>query len=195
MATPLRRPDDDITKAKAALRKQLIAAREALDPKERSRLSTALMEAVMALPQFQSARSVLATMAIGAEWNTGPLIRAARQAGKAIVLPRVTPKPSRLELHRLDDPKDLVPGVWDIPEPHAERCPVVRLEELDFALVPALAADRRGYRLGYGAGYFDGLLQGRGPRPYCVTALPAQFVVDELPHNERDVPVDKVITA
>jgi len=203
MANPLRVPGDDIARRKAELRKRMAAARDALDPKERARLSSALMEAAMALPQFQSARSVLATMVIGTEWNTGPLIRAARRDGKAIVLPRVTRLaaeggnrgPSRLVLHRLDDPKDLVAGVWNIPEPDPRRCPVVRLDEVDFALVPALAVDRHRYRLGYGAGYFDGLLKGRGAKPFCVTALPQAFVVDELPHHERDVPVDLVVTA
>jgi 5-formyltetrahydrofolate cyclo-ligase len=203
MASPQRRPDDGIAARKAELRKRMIAARDALDPKQRARLSSALMEAVMALPRFKSARSVLATMVIGAEWNTGPLIRAARRDGKAIVLPRVarvapqgiTRGPSRLEIHRLDDPKDLVPGVWNIPEPDPARCPVVKLEDVDFALVPALAVDRNRYRLGYGAGYFDGLLRGRGSKPFCVTALPEAFVVDELPRHERDVPVDLVITA
>ena len=61
---------------------------------------------------------------------------------------------------------------------------------MDFALVPALAVDREGYRLGYGAGYFDRLLAGRGSRPYCVTALPAAFVVERLPREAHDVPVD-----
>jgi 5-formyltetrahydrofolate cyclo-ligase len=70
----------------------------------------------------------------------------------------------------------------------------VALAGVDFALVPALAVDRRGYRLGYGAGYFDKLLAGRKARPYCVTALPAAFVVESLPHEPHDVAVDLVMS-
>jgi 5-formyltetrahydrofolate cyclo-ligase len=59
--------------------------------------------------------------------------------------------------------------------------------------VPALAVDRTGFRLGYGAGYFDRLLTGRGARPYCVTALPAAFVIASVPREPHDVPVDLVL--
>ena len=68
------------------------------------------------------------------------------------------------------------------------------LPDVDFALVPALAIDRRRYRLGYGAGFFDGLLGGRGARPFCVTALPQAFHLDELTVESHDVPVDLVIS-
>jgi 5-formyltetrahydrofolate cyclo-ligase len=66
----------------------------------------------------------------------------------------------------------------------------VVLADVDFALVPALAIDRDGYRLGYGAGYFDKLLAGRGPRPRCVTALPSEFVLERVPREPHDVAVD-----
>jgi 5-formyltetrahydrofolate cyclo-ligase len=88
---------------------------------------------------------------------------------------------------------DLKPGVWEIPEPDPERCPAIGFASVDFALVPALAADRDGYRLGYGAGYFDRLLGGRGARPYCVTALPAAFIVERLPRERHDIAVDRVV--
>jgi 5-formyltetrahydrofolate cyclo-ligase len=87
-----------------------------------------------------------------------------------------------------------VPGVWDIPEPDPSRCRKLELSEVDFALVPALAIDARRYRLGYGAGYFDGLLAGRGASPFCVTALPAMFHVERLPAEAHDVPVDLVLS-
>jgi 5,10-methenyltetrahydrofolate synthetase len=100
-----------------------------------------------------------------------------------------------LRLHRVADlAADLVPGVWDIPEPDPARCPEVALSAVDFAWIPALAADRHGYRIGYGAGYFDKLLAGRGSRPFCACALPAAFVVESIPHEMHDVAVDLVLT-
>jgi 5-formyltetrahydrofolate cyclo-ligase len=180
---------------KKALRREMIARRDALPPAERARLGTLLMQRVLALPQLARARSVLTTMAIGSELDTGPLIARARAEGKTLILPRVGGTPKRLEIYAVEDPeRDLVPGVWDIPEPDPARCPRVALTDVDFALVPALAIDRRRYRLGYGAGFFDGLLGGRGSRPFCVTALPQAFHVDELPAESHDVPVDLVIS-
>jgi len=181
-------------KEKAALRTEMIARRDALPESERERVAQALTDLVASLPQYAAARSVLATMAIGTEWDTGIFLARAAADGKAIVLPRVTPPPRRLQLHAVADmERDLIPGVWNIPEPDPARCEAVTLDDVDFALVPALAADREGFRLGYGAGYFDGLLTGRKSRPYCVTALQSGFIVERLPNEPHDVPVDLVL--
>ena len=180
--------------SKAALRSEMIARRDAVPESERRRIAEALTGLIVALPQYAAARSVLATMAFGSEWNTQSLIERARADRKALVLPRVTAPPRHLELHAVLDPqRDLTPGVWNIPEPDPARCESVALESVDFALVPALAADRRGFRLGYGAGYFDRLLAGRKSRPYCVTALPTAFIVERLPQESHDVAVDLVL--
>src|SRR5262245_22510221 len=137
---------------KKALRRDLVARRDAIPGPERERLASALIANVTALPPYRAARSVLATMSIGSEWNTRAFVARCRAEGKRIVLPRITPPPRHLALHEVADDRDLVPGVWDIPEPDPKRCPEVRFADIDLALVPALAADRAGYRLGYGAG-------------------------------------------
>src|SRR4029079_4196814 len=177
--------------AKAALRTEMIARRDALPDSERERVAEALMDLVVSLPQYVAARTVLATMAIGSEWPTGPFLARAAADRKSVVLPRVTPPPRRLQLHAVADlERDLVPGVWNIPEPDPARCEAVTLADVDFALVPALAADREGFRLGYGAGDFDGLLTGRRALPFCVIALPTAFIVERLPTEPHDVAVD-----
>ena len=182
-------------KAKAALRTGMIARRDALPAAERERLARELAGALAALPQYGRARSVLTTMSIGSELSTRPFIDRALADGKSIVLPRVSEPPRRLRIHRVEDlGRDLKPGVWDIPEPDPARCPEITLAEVDFAWIPALAVDAEGYRLGYGAGSFDKLLAGRGPLPYCVAALPAAFLVEGLPHEPHDIPVDLVLT-
>src|SRR5260221_9382228 len=179
---------------KASLRSEMVARRDALPEGERERVAEALTGLVVALPQYAAARTVLATMAIGSEWATERFLERAAADGKGIVLPRVTAPPRRLQLHRVPDlRRDLVPGVWNIPEPDPARCEAVELEAVDFALVPALAADREGFRLGYGAGYFDRLLTGRKARPFCVTALPTAFIVERLPSEPHDGPVDLVL--
>jgi hypothetical protein len=70
--------------------------------------------------------------------------------------------------------RDLVPGVWDIPEPDPARCREVQLADVDFALVPRARRDATGYRLGYGAGYLRPAARRPRRRPYCVIALPAR---------------------
>jgi len=180
---------------KKRLRRELIARRDAMPASERERLAASMARHVTALAEFRSARSVLATMSIGSEWSTRAFIDAALADAKTVVLPRISAeKPKRLVLYAVADMnRDLVSGVWDIPEPDPSRCREIDLAAVDFALVPALAVDRDNYRLGYGAGYFDGLLGSRKVKPYCVTALPSPFIVDSLPHEPHDVPVDLVV--
>jgi len=180
---------------KQRLRREMIARRDALPAAERERLAAAMARHVTTLAEYRSARTVLATMSIGSEWSTLPFLESARADGKTLVLPRISDaKPRRLELYSVANlAADLVPGVWNIPEPNPARCRKVDLSAVDFALVPALAVDRDNYRLGYGAGYFDGLLGSRKVKPYCVTALPRAFIVERLPHEPHDVPVDAVL--
>jgi len=183
-----------IPSLKAGLRRELLARRDALPESERARIAEALVEKIASLPRYAAARSVLATMAIGSEWNTRLFLERARADGKAVVLPRLTPPPRHLEIHRVGDlDRDLVPGVWNIPEPDPARCRPVTIADVDFAVVPALAVDLDGYRLGYGAGYFDRLLAGRGPSTYCVAAIPAAFVVESLPHESHDQALDLIV--
>ncbi len=183
-----------MTTGKSRLRQEMIARRDAMPQEERARIAAALTEALAGLAEYAAARSVLATMSIGSEWDTRPFLDRARADGKAIVLPRLTAPPRRLQLHAVEDlERHLVPGVWDIPEPDPGRCAAVELAQVDFALVPALAVDRCGFRLGYGAGYFDKLLAGRAARPFCVTALAAAFVVEALPREAHDIAVDLVV--
>ena len=183
-----------MTEQKSVLRQEMITRRDALPEAECARIATALTAQLIRLPQYAAAGSVLATMSIGSEWNTRAFLDRARADGKVVVLPRISPPPKRLQLHAVGDlDRDLVPGVWNIPEPDSQRCPPVDFGSVDFALVPALAVDRACFRLGYGAGYFDKLLTGRRARPFCVAALPAAFVVESLPHEAHDVPVDMVL--
>jgi 5,10-methenyltetrahydrofolate synthetase len=179
---------------KKRLRQEVVARRDALPASARARIARTLTERLTDLAEFRAARSVLATMSIGSEWDTRPFLEAAQAEGKAIVLPRISAPPRRLELYVVDNlATDLVPGVWSIPEPDPARCARVEFGGVDFAVVPALLVDREGYRLGYGAGYFDRLLAGRAQLPYCVTALAAPFVVEGLPREAHDVAVDFVI--
>jgi 5-formyltetrahydrofolate cyclo-ligase len=189
MSRAAERPPD-----KKQLRRELIARRDAFSHDDLAHAAARLTARLVALPEYARAASVLATMSIGSEWSTRAFLDRARADGKTVVLPRITPPPRHLEIHAVDDmARDLVPGVWDIPEPDPQRCRKLEFSDVDFALVPALAVDREGFRLGYGAGYFDRLLAGRGKRPFCVTALPAAFIVPQLPREPHDVPVDRVL--
>ena len=180
--------------AKLALRREVLALRDALPADVRAAASAAIAERVAALGEFAAANAVLLTLAFGSEWNTLPLVRAALAAAKTIVVPRVDRQTRMLELHSIADPdRDVVPGHLDIPEPRAER-PRVPREAIDFVLVPGVAFDLEGRRLGYGGGYYDRLLPLLDERaPRIAGAFHVQ-IVERVPAGPHDIAVDAIVT-
>ena len=179
--------------AKAELRRRFLSTRDALAPGTPA-FAQSITQKLRALPEYQAARVVLATLSFGTEWDTRPFADGVLADGKTLVLPRAVKKPRVLELYAVTDlAHDLVPGVFGIEEPDPVRCRRVPLDEVDFALVPAVAADGQGNRLGYGAGYFDRLLAGAGPALFRIVALPAALIVARLPCEPHDVPVDAIL--
>src|SRR5258708_37923993 len=147
----MRAPEPSLEKKR--LHREMIARRDAMPAAERERLAATMARHVAALPEYRSARTVLATMSIGSEFSTRHFIDRARADGKTLVLPRITEeKPRRLELHAVEDfSRDLVAGVWDIPEPDPARCRREEITAVAFALVPALSVVREILTIDYGA--------------------------------------------
>jgi para-aminobenzoate synthetase component 1 len=180
---------------KSRLRKSLLAQRDALFAKGSGPFAALITQRLRALTEYRRARTVLATLSFGTEWDTRGFAQGALADGKTLVLPRVVRETRSLELYAVKDlGADLAPGVWGIEEPDPLRCRRVALSEIDFALVPALSCDPGGVRLGYGAGYFDRLLAGAGTRTFRVVALPEALALPELPSEAHDVPVDALLT-
>jgi para-aminobenzoate synthetase component 1 len=180
---------------KAATRRELLAARDALFSGGSGAFSGAMTARLRALPEYRRARTVLCTLSFGTEWDTRAFAEGALADGKVLVLPRVVREPRSLALYAVADlGADLVPGAWGIEEPDPARCRPVPISEVDFALVPALSCDEQGVRLGYGAGFFDRLLAGAGTRTFRVVALPEALVRVSVPREAHDVPVDALLT-
>jgi 5-formyltetrahydrofolate cyclo-ligase len=179
-----------VREAKRALRRRIKDWRDGLTPAERDEMTEQVARRVFDLGAYRRARHVLAYAAHGSEVGTDAITAGILKDGKGLILPRVTEE--GLVLHRVEDPsRDLVPGVWDIPEPAAD-CPVVAPEEVDLFLLPGLAFDALGRRLGYGRGYFDRTLADV-PGAKVALAFDGQ-VVDQVPVGPRDVAVDGVVT-
>ena len=180
--------------AKLALRREVLALRDALPAAVRAGASAAIAQRVAALPEFAAARAVLLTLPFRSEWNTLPLVHAALAGSKTVVVPRVDRQTRMLELHSIADPdRDVVPGHLDIPEPRAER-PRVPRDAIDFVLVPGVAFDRKGQRLGYGGGYYDRLLPLLALRAARVAGAFDIQIVEQVPAAPHDVRVDAIVT-
>ena len=142
-------------------------------------LGAAMARALTALPVWQSAPAMFAFAALPDEPDTGPALRAALGSSKRLYLPRVAG--GVMETVPVQSLDSLVPGAYGIPEPVGAAG---SLPPGTLALVPCLAMDARGVRLGRGGGYYDRFLAGfAGPR---LVLCPAALVLPALPHEAWD---------
>lgn len=184
-----------IVSAKAALRARVLAARDALPAQFRAQASATITGRLVRLEGFPTARSVLAYSSFGSEFDTGAFNAHVIGSGRQLVLPRVDRTARRLRLYVVDDlERDLLAGTWGIREPDPETCREVTIDEVDFALVPGVAFDAHGHRLGYGGGFYDRLLApAPAELPRVVAAFSAQ-VVDVVPTEAHDCAMTTLVT-
>lgn len=180
---------DSLAEAKSILRRQYRKLRADLGDEARARASQWICEIVEGWIAFRQCEVILAYMPIKNEADLTPLLR--RHPEKRWVLPRILPEEDHRMVFHPYDAARLVRHPFGMAEPAADL-PTVPREAIELALVPGLAFDRHGWRLGYGGGYFDRFLKdfagvGAG------IVFQALFVED-LPHGGFDVPVPWVVT-
>lgn len=187
--------DDALKDAKRSVRERILAQRDALDPHIRQRLSAAITVRLLALPEYLQADTLAAYAAIGSEFDTVGFIADVLRRGKRLLLPRIDRSRRAIDLWEVTDPAhDLIAGTWGIREPDPARCRRIEPAEVSFVLVPGVAFTPQGARLGYGGGYYDGLLSRlEAAAPKVAAAFPLQ-ILDSLPAGPRDIPVDLVAT-
>jgi len=183
-----------LRESKRRLRDSTQAARDALSVDERASASRRIADGLALLPSFVAARSILVTMPFRSEWDSRLIAAIALALGKTVVSPRVDAAARMLTLHRIDRlESDVAPGYRGIPEP-PEHQPRIAPSDIDWVLVPGVAFDPFGRRLGYGGGYYDRLvpLLPRGV-PRVAGAFEVQ-IVDHVPTGPHDLAVDWIVT-
>jgi len=184
-------PSASIEDAKARLRREALAQRDALPPS----LRAAAAEAVAARPfpiPVTPGTVVSGFMPMKSEINPLPLLRKLMEAGAALALPVVAGKGKPLIMRAWGFGAPLASGVWGIRQPMPDAPEVAP----DILIVPLLAFDRRGHRIGYGAGYYDltiAALRANKPIIAAGIAFAAQEIA-EVPTTPRDARLDLVLT-
>ena len=178
--------------AKANLRGQVRARLKNLPPTERLAASARLCTRLRDQPVWRVAGPVLFFAPLPEEPDIWPLLAEAIAAGKPVALPAFIPGTNHYTPRRITDPvRDLVVGNFGIREP-AATCAEVSLNRLDLVLVPGIAFDARGGRLGRGQGFYDRLLATvKGTK--CGVAFDEQ-IVDAVPVGPMDVRLNCILT-
>lgn len=179
---------------KNLLRQHFRMLRAKLSEGERRAADAAIAGRMAALPEFAEADGVFTYLSFGDEVDTRELIERAWSLGKTVALPRVVPGTRQMRWYAVDSLDCLERSSFGVEEPPAD--PAREVTPRDFhtpvALVPGLAFDREGYRLGYGGGFYDTFLP-TFPGTSMGLCRAAQLA-DHLPHEDYDMPVDEVVT-
>lgn len=186
--------------AKADLRRELLAARRALSADTLRAAARALSRSALELPELSSAHTVAAYVSIGSEPGTRELLDALRAAGTRVLLPVLLPD-NDLDWAAYEGSQSLAeaahPGKMRLLEPAGPRLGPDAVTGADAVLLPGLAVDRRGMRLGRGGGSYDRVLERlerAGAHPALVVLLYDDEVVARVPEEPHDHPVRAVAT-
>jgi 5-formyltetrahydrofolate cyclo-ligase len=177
--------------AKIALRSRLITARRALTPRDRSTLAVQLQDQILAFVRREQPSVIAAYVPVGSEPG-GPDLPSVLAAHARVLLPVLLPDN---DLDWAVFIGSVSPGPRGLREPTGPRLGVDALASVDLALVPALAVDRSGNRMGRGGGSYDrALARLSGTRPRILALLHEGELVDTVPAEPHDRPVHGVIT-
>ncbi|PRR68698.1 5-formyltetrahydrofolate cyclo-ligase [Neomoorella humiferrea] len=180
---------------KQELRRLVIARRNALAETVRETKSEIIYNKLTGLPAWQQAEVVMSYVSFGSEVTTHALIKGALAVGKRVAVPLCVREgrcliPSEIFAF----PDDLRPGTWGILEPRQECLRPLDPQLIDLVIVPGVAFDRKGNRLGYGAGYYDRFLKTLRPGAAIIALAFSEQIVPDVYAEDHDLPVDMVVT-
>ncbi len=178
---------------KREIRKKILALRNGMASEEIGAKSDLIVRHLTALRDLREAATLMVFCGFGSEVRTEGLLTWGWAAGKRMIVPLCRPKSRELTPCLLESFAELEIGCYGIREPKRAMIRPVRAEEIDAVLVPAVAFDRRGHRVGYGGGYYDRFLPGV-PRAARIGAAFSCQIVDRVPADPHDLPVTRIVT-
>jgi 5-formyltetrahydrofolate cyclo-ligase len=190
IADPIAKPDP-IIERKAQLRAAALARRDAMEPAARADAVTAVLAHPFPVT-VETGQVVSGFSPIRSEINPLPLMRRCAEQGAILALPAIAGRGRPLAMRVWEKDVPLVRGQWGIREPRAEAPEVIP----DIMIVPLATFDRRGHRIGYGAGYYDMTIAAARARKPAV-AIGLAFAIQEsedVPVLSHDQPLDFVLT-
>ncbi|MCR5417925.1 MAG: 5-formyltetrahydrofolate cyclo-ligase [Lachnospiraceae bacterium] len=188
--------DDSVRERKRTLRRKVLSLRDAMSDELRKSDSALLCSKIQLLTAYGEADKVLLYASYGSETDTTSLILDALKSGKEVYLPRV--EGEKMQFYRIEDPADLMEGYKGIREPAPrEESKLMLTNCKSFLLVPGVAFDEEGARIGYGKGFYDRFLKSiEGiEMPMAAMLFSCQLVDTGLiPMEETDRKIECLIT-
>ena len=178
---------------KQRLREERLVARETLSEQERCVLDDCITQKLLTTSEYAEATTVLTYVSVSSEVSTRMFIECALRDGKTVAVPRCLPG-HRLEFVAISSLDQLASAPFNLLEPPKDLSALTEDQmNNSICIVPAILVDTKGYRLGYGAGFYDRFLSTYLCKKICL-AYQQNLSKTELPHTAFDVAVDLVIT-
>lgn len=176
---------------KKKIRKEILALRKAVPKDVLEEKSKLIAEKVTSHPNYQQADTILAYIDAKGEVQTKPIIEDAWSKGKKVAVPKV--HGDIMKFYLISSYEELEPGNFGILEP-VENCEVIiNILENTVVLMPGVAFDMKGNRIGYGKGYYDKYFS-KYPETYKIALAFSMQIVPEIPADEFDIKANCVIT-
>ena len=178
---------------KSSIRKKMQDERLLHSDEKRRKKSTEMSKFIFSLPEFETAKNVLFYLSKKYEARTDEMILRSIEAGKAVFLPKTDVKGGALRIYEISSLEKIVRGPFDVLEPDTKGL-FADPKKMDLAIIPGVAFDRNGNRIGHGIGYYDKFLKGlKKGAPIIGLAFEFQLA-PEIPHEPHDVKVNILIT-
>ncbi|MBN6192485.1 5-formyltetrahydrofolate cyclo-ligase [Aneurinibacillus sp. BA2021] len=183
----------DVEHAKRALRADLRERRQLLSDPQREAAANAIGERLDALVDELGARSISCFLSTTTEPGTRDFVTRAVRRGIRVLLP-VTRADGLLDWAVADDTDEVAEGLHGLPEPTGEVLGPIAVNDVELMIVPAAAVDRSGMRMGWGRGYFDKTIGSMEKCPPVYAVIYDSEILDALPREVHDQPVDGIVT-
>ena len=186
---------EEVREAKSEMRRNVVETIEKLSGEEIVQKSVAIENRLFGFANFLEATIVLLYIDTPGEVATGKIVRKCYDFGKMVILPVFNSKTGAATLMKVDSAETgLVPGPHGILEPDPEKCKVVPIECIDIAIMPGIAFDEKGCRLGTGEGYYDRLIPDLPVTTRKVALTMEVQMTPQVPMESHDKHVDIIIT-
>ncbi|MGL4572166.1 MAG: 5-formyltetrahydrofolate cyclo-ligase [Clostridium sp.] len=176
---------------KNELRKEMIKRRNEINNVEKTTMDNKIIETFINTIEYKKCKQILIYIGFGSEINTKKLIEYALEDGKEVYVPKVIKED--MVFIRINNLENLVTSNYGILEPIGDKSDF-NVDKLGIVIMPGVAFDKHGNRIGYGGGYYDKFLNNNVINGKKIALLYSFQIIDSIPREEHDIKVDSLIT-
>lgn len=177
---------------KNSLRTETLNKLKNLSYNDRREIEARLYKYLFKSSLWNEANTIGITCSTNIEWNTEPIMERAWEENKIVAVPKTISREARLDFYRINNFSELISGYQQILEPKAIPEHKIKNDSIDLLIVPGVVFDERGYRIGFGGGYYDRFLVGF-PNA-TISLLSTIQLVTKLPIEKHDIHVQYLLT-